>query len=44
MSYSEDFRKRTIEYRKEGHTLEKTGKTFKVSITTIRKSDAALMQ
>lgn len=37
MSYSEDYRKRTIEYRGEGHTLEETHKIFKVSISTIRK-------
>ena len=36
MSYSEDYRKRTIEYRGEGHTLEETHKVFKVSISTIR--------
>ena len=36
MSYSEDYRKRTIEYRQEGHTLEETKKIFKVSIATIR--------
>ena len=36
MSYSEDYRKRTIEYRREGHTLEETHEVFKVSISTIR--------
>ena len=36
MSYSEDYRKRTIEYRGEGHTLEETHKVFKVSVSTIR--------
>ena len=36
MSYSEDYRKRTIEYRGEGHTLKETHKAFKVSISTIR--------
>ncbi len=36
MSYSEDYRKRTIEYREEGHTLEETHKVFKVSISNIR--------
>ncbi len=35
MSYSEDFRKRTIEYRNEGHTLEETKDIFKVDISTI---------
>ena len=33
MSYSEDYRKRTIENRGEGHTLEET---HKVSVSTIR--------
>ena len=36
MSYSEDYRKRTIEYRGEGHTLEETHEVFNVSISTIR--------
>lgn len=44
MSYSEDFRKRTIEYRQEGNTLEKTSKTFKVSITTIRDWEKKLRE
>ncbi len=34
--YSEDFRKRTIEYREERHTLKETSRVFKVSIKTIR--------
>ena len=37
MSYSEDYRKRTIEYRGEGHSLEETHQVFKASISTIRK-------
>jgi len=37
--YSKDFRKRKIEYREEGHTLEETSRTFKVSIKTIRTSE-----
>ena len=37
MSYSVDYKRRTIEYRREGNTLEKTHHTFKVSISTIRK-------
>lgn len=37
MSYAEQYRKRTIEYRMEGHTLETTSRTFKVSIPTIRR-------
>ena len=36
MSYSTDYRKRTIEYREEGHTLEETHEIFKVAISTIR--------
>lgn len=37
MSYSEDFRKRTIAYKLEGHTLEETSKIFKIGITTIKR-------
>ncbi len=37
MSYPEEYRKRTIEYRQEGHTLEETKEVFKVSISTIVK-------
>ena len=37
MSYSTDYKHRTIEYRKEGNTLESTHQVFKVSISTIRK-------
>ena len=37
MSYDEKYRKRTLEYRQEGHTLEQTSKVFKVAIITIRK-------
>jgi len=36
MSYSEDYRKRTIEYRAEGHTLAQTHEVFRVTIGTIR--------
>jgi len=36
MSYPEEYRKRTIEYKQEGHTLEETKEIFKVSISTIR--------
>lgn len=36
MSYSIDFRKRTIEYRNEGHSLRDTSKIFKVSVSTLR--------
>ncbi len=47
MSYrynTEDIRKRTIEYREEGHTLEETRKTFKVSIKTIRTWEKKLKE
>lgn len=37
MSYSRDYRKRTIEYREEGHTLEETHEVFRVSISAIRR-------
>lgn len=36
MSYSKDYRRRTIEYREEGHTLEETHQVFRVAISTIR--------
>ena len=42
MSYSKDFRKRTIEYRQAGHTLEETHEVFKVSISAIRKWEQLL--
>ena len=35
MSYSEDYRKRTLEYRHEGHTLEETKRVFKIAASTI---------
>ena len=35
MSYDKKYRKRTIEYREEGHTLKETSSVFKVSISTI---------
>ncbi len=44
MSYSEDYRKRTVEYRKEGHTLEETQNIFKVSISTIRAWEKQLRE
>ena len=37
MAYSEDYRKRVIEYRKEGHTFAQTHATFKVAISTIER-------
>ena len=44
MSYSEDYRKRVIEYRKEGHTLMNTHEVFKVAIITIRKWEIKLKE
>ena len=44
MSYSKDYRKRTIEYRQEGHTLEETHQTFKVSISTIQRWEQQLKE
>lgn len=35
MSYDEKYRKRTIEYRMEGHTIKETSQVFKVGTTTI---------
>ncbi len=37
MSYPEQYRKRAIEYRQEGHTLDETSETFKVAVTTIKR-------
>lgn len=42
--YPEKYRKRTIEYRQEGHTLEETHSTFKVSISTIRQWERQLKE
>ena len=36
MSYDPKFRKRAVEYRKEGHTIEETAQTFKIGITTLK--------
>ena len=44
MSYSKDYRKRTIEYRQEGHTLEETHQTFKVAISTIQRWEQQLKE
>jgi len=35
MSYTTKYRKKVIEYRKDGHTLEETSRAFKVSARTI---------
>ncbi|RKJ52800.1 hypothetical protein D7X25_13835 [bacterium 1XD42-8] len=39
MSYSEDYRKRTIEYCREGYMLEEIRKMFKVPISTIQSRE-----
>jgi len=44
MAYSEDLRKRVVEYREEGHTLESTKKVFKVSISTMRSWEKQLAE
>ena len=44
MSYSRDYRERTIEYRQAGHTLEETHLVFKVSISTIREWEKRLKE
>ena len=40
MAYDEKYRKRAVEYRNEGHTLEETTKVFKVSMSTLRSWEA----
>ena len=37
MAYDEKFKKRTLEYCHEGHTLAQTREAFKISLTTIYK-------
>ena len=37
MSYDVKFRKRTIEYHKEGNSIEKTAKTFGISASTLKE-------
>ena len=32
--YSKDYKKRTLEYRKEGHKVEEVIKTFKIAKST----------
>ena len=44
MSYSRDYRERTIEYRQAGHTLEETHQVFRVSISTIREWEKRLKE
>jgi len=44
MSYSRDYRERTIEYRQAGHTLEETHQIFQVSKSTIQKWEKQLKE
>ena len=44
MSYSKEYRERTIEYRQAGHTLEETHQVFKASISTIREWEKRLKE
>ena len=44
MSYPIIFRKRTIDYRKSGHTLKETSKVFKVSISAIEEWEKKLKE
>lgn len=36
MGYDIRFRKRAVEYRKEGHTIEETAKIFKIGTATLK--------
>ncbi len=44
MAYSEDYRRRVIEYRKEGHTFKETMQVFKVALITIQKWEKKLKE
>lgn len=44
MSYPIKYRERVIEYRQEGHTLEETGNTFAVAISTIQRWERQLKE
>ena len=44
MAYSEDYRKRVIEYRKEGHTYRQTCEVFKVALITIQECEKKLKE
>ena len=44
MSYSKEFRERTIEYRQSGHTLEETHQIFKVAKSTIQEWEKQLKE
>lgn len=37
MAYSEDLRRKVIEYLEDGNTLESTHKVFKIGLTTIKE-------
>jgi transposase len=37
MAYDEKYRKRAVEYRMEGHTIEETVKTFKICASSLRE-------
>ena len=44
MAYDEKYRKRTLEYWHEGHTLEQTKKVFRVSVTIMYKWENQLKE
>ena len=44
MAYSIDLRSRVIDFIKEGHTQEETGKIFKVGVSTIKRWLALLSE
>ena len=44
MAYDEKYRKRTLEYWHEGHTLAQTRDVFRVSVTTIYKWEKQLKE
>lgn len=37
MAYDERYRKRAVEYRKEGHGIRETAKVFKIGETTLKE-------
>ena len=37
MAYDNKYRMRAVEYHKEGHTIERTCKTFKIGETTLKR-------
>ena len=44
MSYDEKYKKRTLEYRHEGHTLLQTSQVFGISITAIQNWEKQLRE